>query len=68
MIQIIIAEPYFLTFNIATLTSCSSLWTYKIKKLYEQMLREDKADTYKPTKNNTIRTILVDDVSFNDIF
>jgi len=32
------------------------------------MLREDKADTYKPTINNTIRTILVDDVSFNDIF
>ena len=45
---IINAEPYF--FNniiITTFITCSSVIIYKAKNLYEQMLREDKADTYK---------------------
>ena len=40
----------------------------KIKTLYEQMLREDKADTYKQQKWHTYVQMLVDDVGFNDIF
>ena len=53
---IINAEPYFFNnINITTFITCSSVMIYKAKNLYEQMLREDKADTYKqkPYINST---------------
>ena len=66
LIRITIAEPYFKTHNITTFIRCSRY--YKIKTLYEQMLREDKADTYKQQKWHTYVQMLVDDVGFNEIF